>query len=82
MPAQERHRKSCVRQVNIWGSLAIGGPQRGTEGIREAGDQTQLTCQRAGTNSKQKDREAAKKAIESALAQFESDPFEVRKAVC
>ena len=29
-----------------------------------------------GTSSKQKDREAAKKAIESALLQFESDPFE------
>ncbi|OLP89587.1 Calcium/calmodulin-dependent protein kinase type 1 [Symbiodinium microadriaticum] len=49
-------------QVNIWGSLAIGGPQR-------------------GTNSKQKDREAAKKAIESALAQFESDPFEAANSL-
>ena len=65
----------------------LGQPRHRRASARHGGDpgsrdQTQLTCQRAGTNSKQKDREAAKKAIESALAQFESDPFEARKAVC
>ena len=64
------------RQVNIWGSLAIGS--RGPVGFFIPGLWGSSTYRpMAGQgDTKKKEREIAKKGIDAALAQFETNPSE------